>query len=70
MTRETWDRETVLDILVNIVPLAVLVVFMLLFLIVTPWGVDFSAASLLQFGLIISMIVLLGYLTKLTAERI
>lgn len=70
MARETWDRETLLDVLVNVVPLAVLVVFMVLFLLVTPWGLDLSAASLLQFGLIVSMILSLGYLTKVTAERI
>lgn len=70
MPRQTWDRETVLDVLVNVVPLAVLVVFMGLFLLVAPWGVDRSAASLLQFGLIVSMILPLGYLTYLTAERI
>ena len=70
MALEIWDRETLLDVLVNVVPLAVLVVFMVLFLLVTPWGLDLSPASLLQFGLVISMILLLGYLTKVTAERI
>ena len=70
MSRETWDRETVLDVVVNVVPLAVLVVFIGLFLLIAPWGVDGSMASLLQFGLIVSMIISLGYLTYITAERI
>lgn len=70
MGLRTWDRDTMLDVLVNVVPLAVLVIFMGLFLVIAPWGVDLSAASLLQFGLIVSMIILLGYLTYVTAERI
>lgn len=70
MARQTWDKETLSDVLVNVVPLAVLVVFIGLFLLIAPWGVDLSAASLVQFGLIVSMMILLGYLTYLTAERI
>lgn len=70
MARQTWDKETLLDVLVNVVPLVVLVVFIGLFLLIAPWGVDRSAASLLQFGLILSMIISLGYLTYITAERI
>ena len=69
MPGQTWDKETLLDVLVNVVPLAVLVVFIGLFLLVAPWGVDFSAASLVQYGLIVSMIISLGYLTYITAER-
>lgn len=70
MGRQTWDKETLLDVLVNIVPLAVLVVFSGLFFLVAPWGVDRTPATLVQFGLIVSMITLLGYLTYITAERI
>ena len=70
MGSQTWDKETLLDVVVNVVPLAVLFVFIGLFMVVTPWGLDLSAASLVQFGLIGSMIVLLGYLTYLTAERV
>lgn len=70
MSRETWDRETLLDVVVNAVPIGILVVFIGLFLVVTPWGLDLTPASLVQFGLVVSMIVLLVYLTAITAERI
>lgn len=70
MPRETWDRETLLDVIVNVVPIGILLVFIALFLVVTPWGLDLTPASLVQFGLAVSMIVLLVYVTYLTAERI
>lgn len=70
MAGKTWDRETWLDITVNAVPVAIMLVFIALFLVVTPWGLDGSLASLSQFGLVSVMIVLLVYLTYITAERI
>jgi hypothetical protein len=70
MPRETWDRETLLDVIVNVVPIGILLVFIALFMVVTPWGLDLTPASLVQFGLAVSMIVLLVYVTYLTAERI
>lgn len=59
-----------LDIVVNAVPIGIMVVFIGLFLLVTPWGLDMTPASLVQFGLVVSMIVLLVYVTYLTAEQL
>jgi hypothetical protein len=70
MSRQRWDRETWLDVTVNLVPIAVLFVFLGLFLVVTPWGLDTSLASLSQFALVISMILITAYLTYVTAERL
>jgi len=40
MLPETFDRETALDLVVNAVPLGMLVGFVLLFVLDTPYGVD------------------------------
>jgi len=70
MTRKTWDKETWLDVSVNLVPIAVMVVFIALFLVFAPWGIDGTPASLTQFGLILAMILILGYLTYAVGERL
>ena len=70
MARKTWDRETWLDITVNAVPVGIMLVFIALFLVFAPWGIDTTPASLTQFGLVLVMIGLLVYLTYLAAERI
>lgn len=59
-----------LDIVVNAVPVGIMLVFISLFLLVTPWGLDMTPASLVQFGVVVSMIVLLVYVTYLTAEQL
>lgn len=38
MTERPFDRETLLDITVNAIPFGMLVFFLILFLVVTPWG--------------------------------
>jgi flagellar biosynthesis component FlhA len=70
MSRETWDRETWLDVSVNLVPIGILVVFVALFLVVAPWGIDWTLATILQFGLVVLMIGLTWFLTRVTADRL
>jgi len=61
------DRETLYDIVVNVIPMAILAVMDILFIIVNPWGWDlwilFWAHVLTLFPL-----VLLGLLTYVSAE--
>lgn len=40
MLPETFDRETALDLVVNAVPLGMLVGFVLMFVLDTPYGID------------------------------
>lgn len=40
MTTGVFDRETVLDLLVNVIPLGILAFFMLGFVVYNPFGFD------------------------------
>lgn len=62
------DRETVLDTLVNVVPMAILLFFVVLFLVLTPWGID--ATFLVAHFLTIFPLVLLAILTYVSASVI
>jgi len=56
------DRETVLDLTVNAIPLAILSFFFVAFIVVSPFGWN-SVASGLQLAIVGSMIVLLAVLS-------
>ncbi len=69
MSREIFDRETLLDLTVNFIPLGILGAFIALYVVFNPWGWD-ALFSTLQFGLIIITFVLLSVLTYLSAKAI
>jgi hypothetical protein len=69
MANEIFDRETMLDLLVNIVPLFILAFFVVAFAVVSPFGVD-PLASSIQFGLIAVPFVLLTVLTYFAARAV
>lgn len=48
---QPFERETLLDLVVNAIPLAILVLFGLLFTLSNPWG-SFSLATALQLGIL------------------
>ena len=62
MTERYIDRETLLDLTVNIIPLAILAFFFVLFIAVAPWGWD-PLFTTLMLGLIALHFVLLAALT-------
>jgi len=57
-----FDRETVLDLTVNFIPLAILLVFVVLYLVFSPFGFN-SVLTTIQFGIIGVMFVALAILT-------
>jgi ABC-type spermidine/putrescine transport system permease subunit II len=63
------DRETVLDILVNIIPMVILGFFLVMFLINSPWGYDVGISTVAHLLTLIPF-VLLGILTYLSARVI
>jgi hypothetical protein len=69
MATRIFDRETLLDLTVNIVPLAIMAFFVVVFLVVNPWGVD-PLASGIQFALLLAPFVLLAILTYLSGKAI
>jgi len=69
MATRIFDRETLLDLTVNIVPLAIMAFFVVVFLVVNPWGVD-PLASGIQFALLLAPFVLLAILTYISGKAI
>ncbi|MBB6645946.1 DUF6684 family protein [Halobellus ruber] len=69
MSNEIFDRETQLDLLVNVIPLFILAFFIVGFLVFAPFGID-PLASAIQFGLIAVPFVLLSVLTYFAAVAV
>lgn len=69
MANEIFDRETMLDLLVNIIPLFILGFFIVVFAAVSPFGID-PLASSIQFGLIAIPFVLLAVLTYFAGRAV
>ena len=69
MANETFDRETMLDLLVNIIPLFILGFFIAIFAVMSPFGID-PLASSIQFGLIAVPFVLLAVLTYFAGRAV
>ncbi len=69
MANEIFDRETRLDLLVNIIPLFILGFFIIAFLVFAPFGVD-PLTSSIQFGLIAIPFVLLTVLTYFAGRAV
>lgn len=70
MTSTVFDKDTLLDLMVNIVPLAILAFFFLGFLLVNPWGSGISLVRVIQFAIIGVMFLALTVLTYDAARRI
>ena len=69
MAEKIFDRETVLDLTVNFIPLFILGFFFLAFILVNPFGFD-SVISTIQLGIVGSMILGLGALTYYSGKAI
>ena len=63
------DRETVLDVTVNAIPMVILLFFVVLFLVINPWGYD-PGPLLIEHFLTLFPFLLLGILTYLSARVI
>ncbi|WP_135820045.1 DUF6684 family protein [Halostella litorea] len=69
MSEKVFDRETLLDLTVNVIPLGILVFFIGAFTFANPFGWDATYSSL-QFAIVGSMIVLLAFLTYYSGKLI
>ncbi|WP_137283204.1 DUF6684 family protein [Halorussus salinisoli] len=69
MATPIFDRETWLDISVNIIPLCIIGFFVALFVVASPWAIE-GLTSAVGFGLLIVPFVLLAYLTYFAARLI
>jgi hypothetical protein len=70
MSARLFDRDTLLDLTVNIVPLAILGFFFVVFIALNPWGSGFTLERGLQFVLVGWMFVGLAILTYYAAKAI
>lgn len=68
MAGSLFTRDTLLDVSVNLFPLAIMLLFLVLFLVVAPWGASPSLIGLVQVGLLLVPIVLLSLLTYVAAR--
>ena len=69
MEAKIFDRETILDLVVNFIPLGIILFFIGAFAVFAPWGFE-PMASGLMFAIMGVMFVALALLTYLSARAI
>lgn len=69
MATPVFDKETWLDISVNIIPLFIIGFFVVLFVAVSPWGFD-GLTSAIAFALLVVPFAALAYLTYIAAKKL
>ncbi|MFD1587214.1 DUF6684 family protein [Halorientalis brevis] len=69
MSSKTFDRETLLDLTVNGIPLGIMVFFVIAYAFVNPFGWN-DLVSTLQFSIIIVTALLLSILTYFAGKAI
>lgn len=69
MSERTFDRETLLDLTVNIIPLGIIAFFFALFMLVRYWDAD-PLITLVSFGLLVVPFVGLALLTFISGRVI
>ncbi|WP_224332335.1 DUF6684 family protein [Haloprofundus halobius] len=68
-SNKIFDRETLLDLTVNIIPLFIILFFVVLFLLVQPWGGDLFPTAIMV-GLHVVPFVGLAILTYFSGKAI
>ena len=65
MATKTFDRETLLDLVVNFIPLGIILFFIATFVVFTPWGFDLrtSGVMLAIMGVTFAALAVLTYLS-------
>ncbi|MFB6251021.1 MAG: DUF6684 family protein [Halobellus sp.] len=69
MANKIFDRDTLLDLTVNIIPLFIIGFFVVAFVVLTPFGIE-PLASAIQFGLLAVPFVLLAVLTYFAGRAV
>lgn len=70
MNTSVFDKDTLLDITVNVVPLGILAFFFVVFVVVNPWGMDDVLTSVVSLGLVAFTFLSLAVVTYFAAVRI
>lgn len=69
MATKIFDRETMLDLTVNFIPLFIILFFIVAFAVFNPFGVD-SMGTGIQYVLLVAPFVFLAVLTYVSARAI
>lgn len=69
MERDVFDRETLLDLSVNVIPLGIILFFVVLFVVVAPWGYS-PVDTAVQMSLLIAPFAGLAILTYYSGRAI
>jgi hypothetical protein len=69
MATKVFDRDTLLDLTVNFIPLFIILFFIVGYAVYDPFGID-SVARILQYVLLVAPFVLLAILTYLSGKAI
>jgi hypothetical protein len=69
MAAKIFDKETILDLTVNIIPLGIIAFFVVVFAVFDPFGFDFLASSIM-YGLLIVPFIALAILTYVSGKAI
>lgn len=69
MATPIFERETWLDISVNLIPLTIIAFFIALYTVATPWEIE-GLVSAVGFGLLIVPFLGLAYLTYVAADAL
>ncbi|AZH25137.1 DUF6684 family protein [Haloplanus aerogenes] len=69
MATKVFDRDTLLDLTVNFIPLFIILFFIVGYAVWNPFGVD-SVSRIIQYALLIAPFVLLALLTYLSGKAI
>ncbi|MFB6255423.1 MAG: DUF6684 family protein [Haloplanus sp.] len=69
MTTKVFDRDTLLDLVVNFIPLFIILFFIVGYAVYNPFGID-TVPSALQYALLVVPFVLLTILTYLSGKAI
>ena len=64
-----FEKDTLLDLTVNVIPLGIILFFIAAFAVVNPFGLDLVFSGL-QFSLMVSMFLLLAVLTYYAGRAI
>ena len=65
-----FEKDVLIDIAVNIIPLVIILVFAVVFVFYDPWSTDNLFSRVLQYALLVLPFVGLAFLTYVAARRI
>ncbi|MFB6126435.1 MAG: DUF6684 family protein [Halolamina sp.] len=71
MAAKTFDKETLLDLTVNFIPLFIISFFIVGFAVFSPWGLDFGdLGTIMQYVLLLFPFIGLSILTYISGKAI